>query len=93
MGSRRILSIWPTFSLSPVLTSFKWSPIVYGAVEENLERMSLSTSRIERPGAHKVAAVTPDLVTIHVRRLDYKHRKSQVLAQNAMHSNVGFARL
>lgn len=74
MGSRRILSIWPTFALSPVLTSFKWSPIVYTAAEKNLERMGISTSRIERPGAHKAAAVTPGLVTIHVRRLDYKRR-------------------
>ena len=74
MGSRRVLSIWPSFVLSPVLTSFKWSPMVYGAVDKNLKRMGLSTTLIERPGERKVP-ITHDLVTIHVRRLDYKHRK------------------
>jgi len=74
MGSRRVLSIWPSFALSPVLTSFKWSSIVYGAVDKNLKRMGFSTSLIERPGEREVPIIH-DLVTIHVRRLDYKHRE------------------
>lgn len=77
MGSERLLSIWPTYSLSPVLTSFKWSPIVNGGVEKNLERLGFSSpSRIEgAAAATKVSTVTPELITLHVRRLDYQHRE------------------
>lgn len=80
MGSPRILSIWPSFSVSPVLTSFKFSSIVVGAVEKNLELLGISSpSRIEglpKPGSVKqtVGSVTPDLITLHVRRLDYESR-------------------
>ncbi|KAF8312145.1 hypothetical protein DL93DRAFT_2082576 [Clavulina sp. PMI_390] len=76
MSSDRILSIWPSFSKSPVLTSFKWSPIVNAAVERNLENLGLypSTSRIEGASSRLAgtAATTPGLVTLHVRRLDYE---------------------
>lgn len=81
MGSPRILSIWPSFSVSPVLTSFKFSSIVVGAVEKNLELFGISSpSRIEgqpKPGAIKqTSSVMSDLITLHVRRLDYKDRAS-----------------
>jgi len=73
MGSPRVLSLWPTFSVSPVLTSFKWSPIVNGAVEKNLRQMGLSTGPSD---ADPVGPVVPDLVTLHIRRADFKRRES-----------------
>ncbi|KAG2144520.1 hypothetical protein DEU56DRAFT_790022 [Suillus clintonianus] len=36
-GSRRILSIWPILSRSPILTEFSWSPLVLQAYAENAD--------------------------------------------------------
>ncbi|KAH7908997.1 hypothetical protein BJ138DRAFT_1156325 [Hygrophoropsis aurantiaca] len=34
-GSRRILSLWPLLSKSPVLTKFSWSPLILNTFAEN----------------------------------------------------------
>lgn len=72
--------------MSPVLTAFKWSPIVLAAVEKNLERLGMSSpSRIEgSPKTTSTSVVSSDLVTLHVRRLDYKARKSTSFSLHQM---------
>ncbi|EKM77859.1 hypothetical protein AGABI1DRAFT_76890 [Agaricus bisporus var. burnettii JB137-S8] len=34
-GSQQILDVWPSLSQSPILTRFKWSPLVLSAIERN----------------------------------------------------------
>ncbi len=69
-GSKDLLSLWPSLSVSPILTSFAWSPLVQSAAMRNfllhtpdsttslyIDNNALSTSR--------------GLVAIHLRRGDY----------------------
>lgn len=34
-GGQQILDVWPSLSQSPILTRFKWSPLVLSAIERN----------------------------------------------------------
>ncbi|KAG0696006.1 hypothetical protein DFH29DRAFT_243008 [Suillus ampliporus] len=43
-GSKRILSIWPILSKSPVLTEFSWSPLVLQAYAENADLFAPTSS-------------------------------------------------
>lgn len=70
LSNTRILSLWPSISKSPVLTGFKWSKTVLGAVGKNAARLW--------PDSYKGAvtgeddnAIIPGLVTLHVRRKDF----------------------
>ncbi|KAF8324928.1 uncharacterized protein EI90DRAFT_2933611 [Cantharellus anzutake] len=73
LSSERLVSIWPGYSKSPVLTQFKWSPIVLGAVQKNLPLL-LPPSRLAR----KISKIKnqyleiPGLVTLHIRRGDFE---------------------
>lgn len=70
--SERLVSLWETFSRSPVLTTFKWSSIIYDSVDRNLER--LFPPRNSSSSAEKKLQplpFMPGLVTAHVRRLDF----------------------
>jgi len=73
LGSERLLSLWPAYSKSPVLTQFKWSPIVLKAVQKNLRLISpppwyLPWKFTSEDEKYEV----PGLVTLHVRRGDYE---------------------
>ncbi|KAF8995707.1 hypothetical protein BDQ17DRAFT_1365342 [Cyathus striatus] len=66
-GEKRILSLWPDLSKSPVLQGFSWSPLVYSAVVRNYALLqSYSTKMV-------LDQDTPleGLVAIHLRRGDY----------------------
>ncbi|KAG1878746.1 hypothetical protein C8R48DRAFT_688255 [Suillus tomentosus] len=43
-GSRRILSMWPILSKSPILTDFSWSPLIYQAYAENAHLFTPTSS-------------------------------------------------
>ncbi|KAI0717233.1 hypothetical protein C8T65DRAFT_707305 [Cerioporus squamosus] len=78
-GSRTsLLDIWPAFSTSPIITHYRWSPLVELAFDlnrdyflpmDNLEpylSSSVATTNAER------YTMIPGLIVIHVRRGDYK---------------------
>ncbi|KAF7965020.1 hypothetical protein HWV62_1035 [Athelia sp. TMB] len=58
-GTTRMLSLWPQLSVSPILASFAWSPLVQSAVARNF--------------VYGLAEPSPltGLVAIHLRRGDY----------------------
>jgi hypothetical protein len=68
-----LVSIWPEYSVSPVVTQFRWSPLVLGAVEKNLPPLLPPEHAVPPPGTN-ISAVIPGLVTLHVRGRDYKTR-------------------
>ncbi|KAF8303077.1 hypothetical protein DL93DRAFT_2067058 [Clavulina sp. PMI_390] len=86
MGSPSLELLWPSFSASPVMTAFQWSPVVIHAVENNLQllRLSSSQSRIEggiQPAdAPRHPDIVPGLITLHVRRQDFEGRKYTTLS-------------
>lgn len=77
LSNTRILSLWPSLSVSPVLTGFEWSSVVIGAVNRNARRLwssyfdtdeydkSVTSEKMRGDG------VVPGLVTLHVRRKDF----------------------
>lgn len=65
-GSPESLSLWSTFSTSPVVTGFKWSNTVLQAVQRNIPLITGRTfSPREEPNLQNVLA-------LHVRRGDFE---------------------
>ncbi|EPQ60217.1 hypothetical protein GLOTRDRAFT_112923 [Gloeophyllum trabeum ATCC 11539] len=42
-GSKRVLDIWPSLRVSPILTQFHWSPLIHSAVEYNSHLFATTT--------------------------------------------------
>ncbi|KAJ6467960.1 hypothetical protein C8R47DRAFT_1303095 [Mycena vitilis] len=85
IGSRRVVSIWPDYSTSPVLQYFAWSPLIAAAISRHfhlLSRDALPTflAPIGEPPhgflsfAPYISSAPPiaGLLGIHVRRGDYE---------------------
>src|ERR1700691_3869613 len=69
-GSPRILSLWPSLSTSPILTSFTWSPLVQSAVSRNFALLQPISPQSLFDISSK--STLTGLVAIHLRRGDYK---------------------
>ncbi|KAH9936916.1 hypothetical protein B0H21DRAFT_698938 [Amylocystis lapponica] len=79
MGSPdRMLDIWPRFSASPILTEFRWSPLIESAFDTNhvflrplnASEPLFSTLPPQLPSAARYTPL-PGLLALHVRRGDY----------------------
>jgi hypothetical protein len=70
-GNKRILDVWPSLSKSPIITQFDWAPLIKSAVQANA--LLLRPVRMSAPASENSLEFFPDLLTIHVRRGDYKH--------------------
>ncbi|KAG6856618.1 hypothetical protein H0H87_002574, partial [Tephrocybe sp. NHM501043] len=68
-GGKRILSLWPGLSKSPIYTAFKWSPLVDSALKKNLNVIDPTAS--EKTTLDD-STIIPGLVAIHLRRGDFK---------------------
>ncbi|KAL6307767.1 hypothetical protein BKA93DRAFT_727030 [Sparassis latifolia] len=76
-GSTRILDIWPTFSKSPIVTEFRWAPLIERAVNVNRHVFSPLTglepylpswfTRTDDP-----YAPLSGLLVLHIRRGDFE---------------------
>lgn len=66
MVSPRIVSLWPTFSASPIITKFAWSSLV----ERGLKRVLPRFATVGPAG--RTATDLPGLAVVHVRRGDFK---------------------
>ncbi|KDQ16770.1 hypothetical protein BOTBODRAFT_186403 [Botryobasidium botryosum FD-172 SS1] len=75
-GSPRIVSLFPSFSTSPVITRFEWSSIVLDAVARNHPLLLPEDSVSPDPKP----PVLSGLVAIHLRRGDYDKHCTDVLA-------------
>ncbi|KAJ7485884.1 hypothetical protein FB451DRAFT_1231354, partial [Mycena latifolia] len=85
IGSSRVLSVWPSYSSSPILKYFAWSPLITAALFRNFHLLSPHeppafllplgdepyTFLSFRP-YHPSVAPFPGLLGIHVRRGDYE---------------------
>lgn len=67
--SKRLLDIWPSFSKSPILTQFAWSPLITSAVETN--RALIHPAIVPGEGAQRQRTPLPGLLALHVRRGDF----------------------
>ncbi|KAG1738934.1 uncharacterized protein EDB91DRAFT_1288158 [Suillus paluster] len=65
-GSKRILSIWPILSKSPVLTDFSWSPLVIRAYTENAALFAQTSSSFRFfPSFMSPSDQLPNPTTLH----------------------------
>ncbi|OJT04561.1 hypothetical protein TRAPUB_4831 [Trametes pubescens] len=75
---RAMLDIWPELSASPILTHFRWSPLIELAFDTNREFFitpsSAEPSTSHQPHATNAERYTaiPGLMAIHVRRGDFE---------------------
>lgn len=63
-GSKRILSIWPILSRSPILTDFSWSPLILQAYAENAHLFTPSSFRF-LPSFMSPSGQPPTPTTLH----------------------------
>lgn len=66
-GNAHLLTIYPSLSKSPVMTAFKWSPLVLSAVHNKTGGALISPEFMSSP----LPNVVDDLMAVHVRRGDY----------------------
>lgn len=73
MLSSRLLDIWPSLSVSPILTNFTWSPLIHAAflVNQGLISPSLTPSWIS-PILPSTDRSLSKLLALHLRRGDFK---------------------
>ncbi|EPT04541.1 hypothetical protein FOMPIDRAFT_1156780 [Fomitopsis schrenkii] len=77
--ANRLLDEWPSFSQSPILTEFGWSPLVELAFDTNREMISpssafrpyLSSTSLEVMSNSKRYTPIPGLMAVHIRRGDF----------------------
>ncbi|KAH8107446.1 hypothetical protein DFH11DRAFT_1189477 [Phellopilus nigrolimitatus] len=70
-GSTRILSLWSSLSISPIVKDFAWSPLVSSGVARNLALLTSSPSSPTSPYIDARADTFRGLVAVHLRRGDY----------------------
>ncbi|KAG6817112.1 hypothetical protein H0H87_012633 [Tephrocybe sp. NHM501043] len=68
--SDRIVSLWPEFSLSPIMKNFMWSPLVHSAVLRNFA--VLHPESIEALYNLSANTALTGLLAVHLRRGDYR---------------------
>ncbi|KAG6861312.1 hypothetical protein C0995_001631 [Termitomyces sp. Mi166 len=68
--ANRIVSLWPEFSRSPIITKYLWSPLVYSAVLRNFPVLQPESI----PALYDFSANTTlsGLIALHLRRGDYR---------------------
>ncbi|KAG2147827.1 uncharacterized protein EDB93DRAFT_1145545 [Suillus bovinus] len=64
-GSKRILSMWPILSNSPILTDFSWSPLIFQAYAENAHLFAPTSSFSFFPSFMRPASQSPTPKTLH----------------------------
>ncbi|KAH9948571.1 hypothetical protein B0H21DRAFT_229446 [Amylocystis lapponica] len=75
----RLLDIWPRYASSPILTEFRWSPLIESAFDTNRAFLAplnsshpvLATLPPQLPSAARYTPL-PGLLALHVRRGDYE---------------------
>jgi hypothetical protein len=71
--SKRLLDIWPSFSTSPILTHFSWSPLITAALAANADVIHPALSSAS-PSSFVPSFKPPPLsglLALHIRRGDY----------------------
>jgi len=73
-NKKRMLSIWPYLSKSPVITQWGWSPLVHDAFSRNRHLFEPTTllGGLFDSQEENTSHVIPGLLAIHVRRGDFK---------------------
>ncbi|PCH36116.1 hypothetical protein WOLCODRAFT_108243 [Wolfiporia cocos MD-104 SS10] len=93
--AKRLLDVWPSFSQSPILTTFAWSALVELAFDTNREVFSpsmvldpfLSSVPVTVPSAERYSPI-PGLLAVHIRRGDFVRHCKRLTGWGA--SFVGF---
>ncbi|THH18168.1 hypothetical protein EW146_g2770 [Bondarzewia mesenterica] len=68
-NASRLLDLWPSFSKSPILSQFAWSPLIVSAVEVN--RALIHPSIVPGETQMEQRAQLSGLLALHVRRGDF----------------------
>ena len=73
-NKKRMLSIWPYLSKSPVITHWGWSPLVHDAFSRNRHLFEPTTffGGLFDSEEENTSLAIPGLLAIHVRRGDFK---------------------
>jgi len=70
LGSTRVLDIMPLLYKSPIVRTFRWSPLVVSAVEKN--KGLLGRRKLPPPLPNNPYPVIPGLLALHIRRGDFE---------------------
>ncbi|TFK34536.1 hypothetical protein BDQ12DRAFT_700367 [Crucibulum laeve] len=81
-GGPRLTALFPSLSISPILASFTWSPLVLSALARNfaLLRPTNPSSLFASSTPQAPPPILSGLVAIHLRRGDYKRHCPRLAA-------------
>ena len=71
MGSERLLDVMPDFLKSPIVTEFRWSPLIEGILRQNFEHFAPDGLPYSSPD-HNPYPVIEGLLVMHLRRGDFE---------------------
>ena len=76
MGSERLLDVMPDFFKSPVVTEFRWSPLIEGILRQNFEHFAPDGLPYSSSDNNPYPVIE-GLLVMHIRRGDFEqHCKS-----------------
>ena len=71
MGSERLLDVMPDLLKSPIVTEFRWSPLIEGILRQNFKRFA--PGALPHPPSDKIPyPVIEGLLAMHIRRGDFE---------------------
>jgi hypothetical protein len=71
MGSERLLNVMPDFFESPIVTEFRWSPLIEGILHQNSARI-VPGGLPDSPSNDNPYPISEGLLVMHIRRGDFK---------------------
>lgn len=77
-NAEHLLEFWPAYSTSPILTQFRWSPLVESGFMKNYGLISST-----KPAVHPYHTI-PGLLALHIRRGDYREHCSNLAGGGAL---------
>lgn len=71
MGSERLVDVVPEFFKSPVVTEFRWSPLIEGILRQNFEHFAPNGLPYSSPDTNPYPVIE-GLLVMHLRRGDFE---------------------
>lgn len=81
MGSERLLDVIPEFFKSPIVTEFRWSPLIEGIVRQNSEHFAPDGLQ-HLPSGNDTYPIIEGLLVMHIRRGDFEEHCKYLAGQN-----------
>ncbi|KAI0789483.1 hypothetical protein C8Q75DRAFT_878732 [Abortiporus biennis] len=82
-NAKRLLTLWPEFSQSPIIQEFRWSPLIEAGFHDNRKIFLSSAAEKSVQDTYPYSTI-PGLLALHIRRGDFKDHCKMLVDWNAV---------